>query len=555
MTAKRNAQETLDFILTPGLSSLERLQRLQPLRVDPEMSQAADAVMLERIAHQQQALVRAESNLRQAQAVLEKLSAPPWSPACFLRLVQLGKNRRALVRDGNVTRLVEIAPDVDPDSLSLCDEVFLNQAQGTLLGRLPVVGPSWRSGEACLVKCVLPDGRLLVSNKGEDLLVHAPRALCESVKEGEQALCDLTTRVALERVPRQETSHLFLENTPRDSFADVGGLDGQIRRIKNTVLLHWKSPQVAKRYRLPRASSILLCGPPGTGKTLVARAFANFIATLSPSSQSLFINVKPGELHSMWYSESERNYRELFRIARQKGTAERPCIIFLDEIDSVGVSRGQSHMRVHDNVLTALISELDGLHERGHVLVVAATNRREALDPALSRPGRLGDIILEVPRPNRPAARSIFEKHLEPDIPFARNGHGEDMTATRAELIEACLAHIYAPNADELATIVFRDGSRRSVRPPDLASGAVIANICRNAKDKAGQREVEQGSAGGMTSADLLLAASEEFAASAKGITVGNCRQHLDLPQDLDVVKVEPAAPKVQHPLRFLQAA
>ena len=90
MTAKRRAEENLDPILSPGLSLPEKLQKLLPLRADSELSQWVDSVMLERIAHQQQALVRADNNLRQAQLVLDKLSAPPWYPACFLRLVQLG---------------------------------------------------------------------------------------------------------------------------------------------------------------------------------------------------------------------------------------------------------------------------------------------------------------------------------------------------------------------------------------------------------------------------------------------------------------------------------
>jgi proteasome-associated ATPase len=555
MTTKRHTDEHLEELFQPGGSTAEKLKKLQRFREDPELSQWVDVMLLERIARQHQALAQAETNMREAQAVIDKVTAPPWYPACFIRLVQTGQAQRALVREGTVTRLVAVGDGVDPASLCACDEVYLSQNQNMLLGRMQA-RPSWRSGETCSVKNMLGDGRLVVVCRGEELVVHAPPSLRgASLKEGDQVLCDLATGIALEHLERQATSHLFLETTPPETFADVGGLDAHIQRIKDALLLHWQNPQVAKKYQLPRTGAILLCGPPGTGKTLIARAFANFIGSLAPSGQSLFANIKPGELHSMWYAESERNYREMFRLAREKGTIERPVVLFFDEIDAIGSSRGQSHMRVNDTVLTSLIAELDGLHERGNVLVVAATNRRDALDPALVRPGRLGDLVLEVPRPNRPAAREIFAKHLQAEIPFACNGHGNDLAATRAEVIGACLARIYSPNAEELATVAFRDGSRRSVRPVDLMSGAVIANICRNAKRKACQRELSQSGEAGLTAEDLLLAIGEEFCSVARGITVFNCRQHLELPQDLDVVKVEPVARKVTQPQRFLQAA
>lgn len=554
MTAKRNAQEHLERLFQPRVAMAERLQHLACLRSDPEFGPIVDGVLLEKMDHQHRALERAEDSIRQAQAAVEKLSALPWFPASFIQLVQVGSTQRALVREGAVSRIVEIGAGIDPASLCPCEEVLLGQHQNIILGRMGA-GASYRSGEICCFKNPLPDGRILVTCQGEDIGLHAPAALGKTLRKGDLVLCDRVTNVAVERVEQEAATHLFLEGTPRETFADVGGLEPQINKIKNALLLHWQHPELARKYQLARTGSILLCGPPGTGKTLIARAFANFIASLAPSGNSLFASIKPLELHSMWYSESERAYREVFRVARERGTSERPVVLFFDEIDAVGSTRGQSLMRAHDNVLTALITELDGLQERGNVLVVAATNRRDALDPALVRPGRLGDLVLEVPRPKRVAAREIFARHLDRGIPFARNGHGDDLAATRAEIIEACLASIYAPNAEELATIVFRDNSRRGVRPPDLTSGAVIANICRSAKSKACEREIAGSAEAGLCAEDLLLAANEEFGAAARGLTVLNCRQHLELPQDLDVVRVEPALRKVSQPLRYLQAA
>ena len=212
-------------------------------------------------------------------------------------------------------------------------------------------------------------------------------------------------------------------------------------------------------------------------------------------------------------------------------------------------------MRVHDNVLTSFLAELDGLAGRGDVLVIGATNRREALDPALLRPGRLGDLVLEVPRPDRKAARDILGKHLAADIPYARNGHGDDLNATRAEILDAAVSMMFAPNGEnELATLTFRDGKRRTVRAADLMSGAVLANMARAAVERACEREVETGEAG-LTWEDVSAAFAQEFETSARTLTPANCRHHLTgLPHDLDVVNVELAARRVRRPQRYLNA-
>jgi proteasome-associated ATPase len=248
----------------------------------------------------------------------------------------------------------------------------------------------------------------------------------------------------------------------------------------------------------------------------------------------------------------------LFRIAREVSEANPGCpvVIFFDEIDSIGVGRGQSHMRVHDNVLTALITELDGLVDRGNIIVIGATNRRESLDVSLVRPGRLGDLVLELPRPNRRAAREIFARHLPPDLPYARNGHGEDLEATRLEIIETAVSRIYAPNADaELATITFRDGTRRPVRMPDLINGAMIANIAGNAVERACFREQETGD-GGVTFEDVDNAIASEFESASRVLTPANCRSHLTgLPHDMDVVNVQPAERKLNRRGRYINAA
>jgi SpoVK/Ycf46/Vps4 family AAA+-type ATPase len=193
----------------------------------------------------------------------------------------------------------------------------------------------------------------------------------------------------------------------------------------------------------------------------------------------------------MWYGESERRYREIFRSARERSEQEGlPVTLFFDEIESIAGARDGS-MRVDDRVLTAFMTELDGLEARGNVLVVAATNRRDAVDPALMRPGRLGDLVLDIPRPDRRAAHAILSKHLPPDVPYAMSDDDNDVSAARRELIDAAVSALYTPNgAPELATLTLRDGKRRVVRAPDLISGAHLANIAAAALETACVREL-----------------------------------------------------------------
>ena len=124
----------------------------------------------------------------------------------------------------------------------------------------------------------------------------------------------------------------------------------------------------------------------------------------------------------MWYGQTEANYREVFRIAREAGAASRsvPVVMFFDEIDSIAGVRGRSVHQIDDRVANAFMAELNGLEERGNILVVTATNRLDSLDSALTRPGRLGDLKIRIPRPNRKAVRQIFEKHLPADDPLRR---------------------------------------------------------------------------------------------------------------------------------------
>jgi transitional endoplasmic reticulum ATPase len=194
---------------------------------------------------------------------------------------------------------------------------------------------------------------------------------------------------------------VFVE-VPNVKWEDVGGLEEVKRELTESIEWPLKYPEVYERLKAENPKGILLYGPPGTGKTLLAKAVAN-------ESDANFISIKGPEFLSKWVGESEKAVRETFRKARQAS----PSVIFLDELDAVVPARGlgaDSH--VTERVVSQILTELDGLEELNNVVVIAATNRPDIIDPALLRPGRF-DKIIEVPPPDEKARSSIFKIHME----------------------------------------------------------------------------------------------------------------------------------------------
>lgn len=193
-----------------------------------------------------------------------------------------------------------------------------------------------------------------------------------------------------------------LVEIPKVKWEDIGGLDNVKETLKEMVEWPLKNPESFEKLGIQPPKGILLYGPPGTGKTLLAKAVAN-------ESGANFISIKGPEVLTMWVGESERKIRELFRRARQVA----PCIIFLDEIDALAPRRGgYAGTRVTETVVSQLLSEMSGLEELKGVVVIAATNRPDMVDPALLRPGRLDRQIL-VPAPDEETRYEIFKVHTK----------------------------------------------------------------------------------------------------------------------------------------------
>jgi transitional endoplasmic reticulum ATPase len=192
-----------------------------------------------------------------------------------------------------------------------------------------------------------------------------------------------------------------LVEVPEVKWEEVGNLEEAKEELREAIEWPLKYPELFANMDAKPPKGILLYGPPGTGKTLLAKAVAN-------ESEANFISIKGPELLSKWVGESEKAVREVFRKARQAA----PCIIFMDEVDSIAPMRGGSFgdSNVTERVISQTLTELDGLEELRDVVVIAATNRPDIVDSALLRPGRF-DRMLFIPLPNKEARMEIFKIH------------------------------------------------------------------------------------------------------------------------------------------------
>ncbi|MGC8556583.1 MAG: AAA family ATPase, partial [Fervidicoccus sp.] len=195
---------------------------------------------------------------------------------------------------------------------------------------------------------------------------------------------------------------------PKVTWEDIGDLEEAKRRLREIVELPMRQPQLFRHLGIEPPKGVLLYGPPGTGKTLLAKALANEIG-------AYFVAINGPEIMSKFYGESEQRLREIFQQAQENA----PAIIFIDEIDSIAPKREEVTGEVERRVVAQLLTLMDGLKERGRVVVIGATNRPDALDPALRRPGRF-DREIEIAPPDVKARKEILMVHTR-NVPLAED--------------------------------------------------------------------------------------------------------------------------------------
>ncbi len=202
------------------------------------------------------------------------------------------------------------------------------------------------------------------------------------------------TRLTILNEPAPEAKGL-----PRTTYEDIGGLHEEIQRVREMVELPLRHPELFQRLGIEPPKGVLLHGPPGCGKTLLARAVAN-------ESEANFYSINGPEIMSKFYGESEARLREIFQQAQQNS----PSIIFVDELDAIAPKREEVTGEVERRVVAQLLALMDGLSGRGNVIVIGATNRPSALDPALRRPGRF-DREIEIGVPDKQGRHEVLQIH------------------------------------------------------------------------------------------------------------------------------------------------
>lgn len=307
-----------------------------------------------------QRIIRIDGGLRQAANVVidEKVS---------IEKIEVKLAERVVVA---LPKNIMLSGDVDHLIISRLKGRAISKGQKMQIG-FGLLGPGWRI--PILITATEPKGVVEVTEK---------------------TTIEFSRQVAEEALKDSKRSEI-----PDITYEDIGGLEEELEQIREMIELPMRHPELFQRLGIEPPKGVLLHGPPGTGKTLIAQAVANEI-------DAYFKVISGPEIMSKYYGESEEQLREIFNDAEKNG----PAIIFIDEIDSIAPRRSEASGDVERRVVAQLLTLMDGLEDRGQVVVIAATNRVEAIDPALRRGGRF-DREIEINAPRRDGRLEILQVH------------------------------------------------------------------------------------------------------------------------------------------------
>jgi proteasome ATPase len=544
----------LNFLMSLGEGAASPEQKValaQSIRQQGDaQSRELDRYLIEVSDRSVAGLREAQASLKKISEVVEKLTEPPLHPAVYLGPVPTAKGQRHLVAIGSSRRVVGVTEEVPVESLAKGDEVYLTHEQNVVMAKSPF-GQS-PCGEVGTLERRMEGGRLMLNVRGDEkFIVEAAESLAnQELRPGDPIRWQRDSWMAYERLPQAEESEFLLEDVPTIGRDRVGGQDANLNSLLLMLTATLVAPEQALLYGIGDRLCILMVGSPGCGKTLMFKVVAAELQRLSGKKCRVAV-VKPGEWEDPFVGVTQQRTRSTFEALR-RAAQDGIVVLFLDEIEAVGRIRGGLANTHSDKFLAALLAELDGFVGLRNVAVVAATNRKDLIDPALLE--RLSDVEIAVGRPDMRGARSIFGIHLAESFPY--NANGKSAAATRREMIETAVSRFYSPNAgNELCVLRFRDGKTRTITARELASGRCFEQICRSARRAAFRRSVNGGEQG-LCAADMEEAVAEAMERLATTLTPRNAHAYLsDLPQDVDVVSVEPIVRRVSRPHRYVSVA
>jgi len=504
---------------------------------DNDISTDLDRRLLRHISSLNQARSRLEDACGEMKAEIQQLLSPPYFPARYLGPIAMQNSNLVSVAQDGARRVVALADNMNASDLSAGDEVYLCHERNAVIAKAP--NQALTTGETATVARHTKDGHLVINDHDSETIVSVKADLeINKLRAGDLVLWDRSARIVLSRVePRDSFGYEDIDDTPPQQLGGIGQIrDGVLARFIFRIL----HPELANDYQLLGNGDrrLLLQGAPGTGKTTLMRVIASEVARETRKNCRV-ITVSGAQLFSSYVGETERNIRRCFATLKDY---DGPGIAFFDEIDAIGRVRGNPSGYHDDRFLGTLLAELEGM-QRHDIAVIAATNRSDTLDPAL-RSRFSSEIVM--PRPAMPAAHQIFSIHLPRDLPFLSSS--EQMPDSRQAIIDAGLSRLYDPNADNMiASLQFRDGKRREVAARELVSGRLIQQVCTAARATAFERHC-QGGEPGISVIDMKTAAADAIERLRRTLTLRNIKSYLpDIPQDLDVVEVEPVKSRIDR--------
>ena len=421
---------------------------------------------------------------------LEETVAKLKSPAHRIGTV-LGLGKGGLYRlvVGGTEYQAAVSPEIlEEETLQPGDQVALNEGF-VAIAKLPKP----EQGPIARITTRLTDGQWLITGQAansETLASNHPDLETETLKVGDEVILDPNQRVILARLPKRTSGVVIEDDLAQIDWSKVGGQSKVIEEVRKVIeypILH-KDILKTMEYQLPKG--FLFYGPPGCGKTLIGRAIlSDIIRQLKEkeSNQDLegrFIHVKGPEILNMWFGESERKVREIFKKARDYKEKGQVPFIFIDEAESIlGTRQAMRGNNISNTLVPMFCAEMDGIQSLREAVVILATNRPDLIDPAILRPGRI-DRKIKVGRPNREDCNAILKVYLKPNLPREH----ENLDQMTQPFLDALFKK---SSRQEVLVLTLRTGKLKNLYWKDFISGAIIEGIVKRTKEKAIERAID----------------------------------------------------------------